>query len=137
MARVIPGPAGVQDLFAADVCSTASAVWMADSLRGTNERSDRLSGPVPSRHSPGAEADHRDGDVVSIELSIQAPSRPFPTPAGPIQPTGAKIDSRPPTSGTCATARSRSRLPIAFTTLYAQLAYADFASAVAAPAPAR
>jgi len=43
--------------------------------------------------SPGAEQITVNGDVVSIELSIQGPfSGPFQTPAGVIQPTGAKID---------------------------------------------
>jgi len=48
------------------------------------------------------------GDVVAIELSIRGTFLgPFETPAGVIQPTGAKT-SRPLTSGMCATARSRS-----------------------------
>jgi hypothetical protein len=48
------------------------------------------------------------GDVVAIELSIQGTFRgPFDTPAGVIQPTGPSSTSRPPTSGMCATARSR------------------------------
>ena len=45
------------------------------------------------------------GDVVAIELSIQGTFLgPFETPAGVIQPTGAKLDIPPPTSGMCATA---------------------------------
>jgi hypothetical protein len=57
------------------------------------------------------------GDVVCIQLTIQGTFLgPLQTPAGPIQPTGAKI---------------------AFTTLYAQLGVLpDYASAVAAPVPA-
>ena len=48
------------------------------------------------------------GDVVAIELSIQGTFLgPFDTPAGVIQPTGPISTSRPPTSGMCATARSR------------------------------
>jgi hypothetical protein len=48
------------------------------------------------------------GDVVAIEVSIQGTFLgPFETPAGVIQPTGPRSTSRPPTSGTCATARSR------------------------------
>ena len=53
------------------------------------------------------------GDVVAIELSIQGTFLGrFDTPAGVIQPTGAKLESRPPTSGMCATARSRSSTAI-------------------------
>jgi len=49
------------------------------------------------------------GDVVAIELSIRGTFLgPFETPTGVIQPTGPSSTSRPPTSGTCATARSRS-----------------------------
>ena len=48
------------------------------------------------------------GDVVAIELSIQGTHLGvFETPDGVIQPTGARLDVRPPTSGMCATARSR------------------------------
>jgi hypothetical protein len=53
------------------------------------------------------------GDVVAIEVSIQGTFLgPFETPAGVIQPTGPSSTSRPPTSGRCATARSRSSTAI-------------------------
>jgi hypothetical protein len=47
-----------------------------------------------SRRSPGAEAKSTCwGDVVAIELPIQGTYLgPFETPAGVIQPTGAKLD---------------------------------------------
>jgi hypothetical protein len=45
------------------------------------------------------------GDVVAIEVSIRDTFLgPFETPAGVIQPTGAKLDIPTPTSGICATA---------------------------------
>jgi hypothetical protein len=48
------------------------------------------------------------GDTVAVELSIRGTFLgPLETPAGIVQPTGAKIDCRAPTSGTCATGRSR------------------------------
>src|SRR5947209_20304553 len=53
------------------------------------------------------------GDVVAIELSIRGTFLgPFDTPAGVIQPTVPSSTSRPPTSGMCATARSRSSTAI-------------------------
>jgi SnoaL-like domain len=53
------------------------------------------------------------GDVAAIEVSIRGTFLgPFETPAGVIQPTGPGSTSRPPTSGTCATARSRSSTAI-------------------------
>ena len=52
---------------------------------------------------------HVTGDLAAVELSIQGTvSGPFPTPAGVIQTAGASLTSRPPTSGTSKTARSRS-----------------------------
>jgi len=80
------------------------------------------------------------GDVVSIELSIQGTFLgPFQTPAGVIQPTGAKIDF--PTADFWYLRNGKIETfdcHIAFTTLYAQLGILpDYASAVAASAPAR
>ncbi|MFD7155525.1 ester cyclase [Kribbella sp. NPDC059898] len=73
------------------------------------------------------------GDVVSIELSIQGTFRgPFDTPAGVIKPTGAKIDF--PTADFWYLRNGkieRFDCHIAFTTLYAQLGVMpDFASAI-------
>ena len=80
------------------------------------------------------------GDVVSIELSIQGTFLgPFETPAGPIQPTGAKIDF--PTADFWYLRNGKIEVfdcHIAFTTLFAQLGILpDYASAVAASAPKR
>jgi hypothetical protein len=77
------------------------------------------------------------GDVVSIELSIQGTFLgPFQTPAGVIQPTGAKIDF--PTADFWYLRNGKIEkfdCHIAFTTLYAQLGILpDYASAVAASA---
>ena len=80
------------------------------------------------------------GDVVAIELSIQGTFLgPFETPAGVIQPTGAKVDF--PTAdfwylrdGKVETFNCH----IAFTTLFAQLGILpDYASAVEAQAAVR
>ena len=80
------------------------------------------------------------GDVVSIELSIQGTFRgPFQTPAGEVKPTGAKIDF--PTADFWYLRNGKVEVfdcHIAFTTLFAQLGILpDYASAVAASAPAR
>jgi len=73
------------------------------------------------------------GDVVSIELSIQGTFLgPFETPAGVIQPTGAKIDF--PTADFWYLRNGKVEVfdcHIAFATLYAQLGVLpDYASAV-------
>jgi SnoaL-like polyketide cyclase len=80
------------------------------------------------------------GDVVSIELSIQGTFLgPFETPAGVIQPTGAKVDF--PTADFWYLRNGKVEVfdcHIAFTTLFAQLGILpDYASAVAAAAPER
>ena len=80
------------------------------------------------------------GDVVSIELSIQGTFLgPFETPAGVIQPTGARIDF--PTADFWYLRNGKVEVfdcHIAFTTLFAQLGILpDYASAVAASAPKR
>ena len=80
------------------------------------------------------------GDVVAIEVSIRGTFLgPFETPAGVIQPTGAKVDF--PTADFWYLRNGKVETfncHIAFTTLFAQLGILpDFASAVAASAPAR
>jgi hypothetical protein len=77
------------------------------------------------------------GDIVSIELSIQGTFLgPFQTPAGVIQPTGAKIDF--PTADFWYLHNGKIEVfdcHIAFTTLFAPLGILpDYASAVAASA---
>lgn len=80
------------------------------------------------------------GDVVSIEVSIRGTFLgPFETPAGVIQPTGAKLDI--PTADFWYLRNGKVETfncHIAFTTLFAQLGILpDYASAVAASAPER
>jgi len=80
------------------------------------------------------------GDVVAIEVPIRGTFLgPFETPAGVIQPTGAKVDF--PTADFWYLRNGKVETfncHIAFTTLFAQLGVLpDFASAVAASAPAR
>ena len=80
------------------------------------------------------------GDVVSIELSIQGTFLgPFETPAGLIQPTGAKVDF--PTADFWYLRNGKVETfncHIAFTTLFAQLGILpDYASAVEAQAAVR
>ena len=80
------------------------------------------------------------GDVVSIELSIQGTFLgAFETPAGVIQPTGAKLDF--PTADFWYLRNGKVEVfdcHIAFTTFFAQLGILpDYASAVAASAPKR
>ena len=79
------------------------------------------------------------GDVVAVELSIQGTFLgPLETPAGTIQPTGAKIDA--PTAdfwylrdGKVETFNCY----VGFSVMFAQMgAPPDFASAIAAPAAA-
>ena len=80
------------------------------------------------------------GDVVAVELSIQGTFLgPLETPAGTVQPTGAKIDV--PTAdfwylrdGKVETFNCY----VGYSVMFAQMgAPPDFASAVAAPAAAR
>jgi ketosteroid isomerase-like protein len=80
------------------------------------------------------------GDVVAIEVSIRGTFLgPFETPAGVIQPTGAKVDF--PTADFWYLRNGKVETfncHIAFTTLFAQLGILpDYASAVAASAPER
>ena len=80
------------------------------------------------------------GDVVAIEVSIRGTFLgPFETPAGVIQPTGAKVDF--PTADFWSLRNGKVEVfdcHIAFTTLFAQLGILpDYASAVAASAPKR
>src|SRR6266511_1184203 len=79
-------------------------------------------------------------DVVAIEVSIRGTFLgPFETPAGVIQPTGAKLDF--PTADFWYLRNGKVEVfdcHIAFTTLFAQLGILpDYASAVAASAPER
>src|SRR6266487_5131183 len=80
------------------------------------------------------------GDVVAIEVSIRGTFLgPFETPAGVIQPTGAKLDI--PTADFWYLRNGKVEVfdcHIAFTTLFAQLGILpDYASAVAASASER
>jgi predicted ester cyclase len=80
------------------------------------------------------------GDVVAIEVSIRGTFLgAFETPAGVIQPTGAKVDF--PTADFWYLRNGKVEVfdcHIAFTTLFAQLGILpDYASAVAASAPER
>jgi hypothetical protein len=80
------------------------------------------------------------GDIVSIQLSIQGTFLgTFDTPAGPIRPTGAKVDF--PTADFWRLRNGKVEVfdcHIAFTTLYAQLGILpDYASAVTASARPR
>ena len=135
-------PQGFRDLFAADgVLNGIGGVEGQTSLRGT-----QLSGLITflAQFLPDIHRELKQitvsGDVVSIELSIQGTFRgPFQTPAGVIQPTGAKIDF--PTADFWYLRNGKIEkfdCHIAFTTLFAQLGILpDYASAVAASAPAR
>jgi predicted ester cyclase len=135
-------PQGFRDLFAADgVLNGIGGVEGQTSLRGT-----QLSGLITflAQFLPDIHRELKQitvsGDVVSIELSIQGTFRgPFQTPAGVIQPTGAKIDF--PTADFWYLRNGKIEVfdcHIAFTTLFAQLGILpDYASAVAASAPAR
>ena len=128
-------PQGFRDLFAGDgVLNGIGGVEGQTSLRGA-----QLSGLItflaqflPDIHRELKQITVR-GDVVSIELSIQGTFvRPFETPAGVIQPTGAKIDF--PTADFWYLHNGKVEVfdcHIAFTTLFAQLGVLpDYASAV-------
>ena len=133
-------PQGFRDLFAADgVLNGIGGVDGQDSLRGT-----QLSGLIVflSQFLPDIHRELKQitvsGDVVGIELSIQGTFLgPFDTPAGVIQPTGAKIDF--PTADFWYLRNGKIEVfdcHIAFSTLFAQLGILpDYASAVAASAP--
>jgi ketosteroid isomerase-like protein len=80
------------------------------------------------------------GDVVAIEVSIQGTFLgPFETPAGVIQPTGAKVDV--PTADFWYVRDGKIqefRCHLGFAAFFAQIGVLpDFASAVAASAPER
>jgi len=132
-------PQGFRDLFAADgVLNGTGGVEGQTSLRGT-----QLSGLIVflAQFLPDIHRELKQitvsGDVVSIELSIQGTFLgPFQTPAGVIQPTGAKIDF--PTADFWYLRNGRIEkfdCHIAFTTLFAQLGILpDYASAIAASA---
>ena len=80
------------------------------------------------------------GDVVAVELSIQGTFLgPLETPAGTIQPTGAKIDV--PTADFWYVRDGKVETfncYVGFSVMFAQMgAPPDFASAVATPAAAR
>src|SRR4029077_5218398 len=133
-------PQGFQDLFAADgVFNGIGGVVATQSFRGA-----QLSGLITSlaQFLPDI---HRalnkitvSGDVVSIEVPTQATSLgPSQTPAGPIQPTGAKVDF--PTADFWYLRDGKIEVfdcHLAFTTLFAELGILpDYAAAVAASAP--
>ena len=132
-------PQGFRDLFAADgVLNGIGGVDGQDTLKGA-----QLSGLIVflSQFLPDIHRELKqitvNGDVVGIELSIQGTFLgPFQTPAGVIQPTGAKIDF--PTADFWYLRNGKIETfdcHIAFTTLYAQLGILpDYASAVAASA---
>jgi hypothetical protein len=80
------------------------------------------------------------GNVVAIELSIQGTFLgPFETPAGVLQPTGAKLDI--PTADFWYLSDGKIKTfncHIGLTTMFAQLGVMpDFASAISASAPGR
>ena len=133
-------PQGFRDLFAADgVLNGIGNEQGQTSLRG-RQLSDLityLAQFLPDIHRQLKQITVS-GDVVSIELSIQGTFLgPFQTPAGVIQPTGAKIDF--PTADFWYLRNGKIEkfdCHIAFTTLFAQLGILpDYASAVAASAP--
>jgi predicted ester cyclase len=135
-------PQGFMDLFAADgVLNGIGGVEGQTSLRG-----EQLSGLIVflGKLFPDVHRELKqitvNGDVVAIELSIQGTFLgPLETPAGVIQPTGAKVDF--PTADFWYLRDGKVEVfdcHIAFTTLFAQLGILpDYASAVAASAPKR
>jgi len=132
-------PRGFRDLFAADgVLNGIGDVEGQTSLRGT-----QLSGLIVflAQFLPDIHRELKQitvsGDEVCIQLSIQGTFLgPLQTPAGVIQPTGAKIDF--PTADFWHLRDRKIEVfdcHIAFTTLFAQLGILpDYASAVGAPA---
>ena len=135
-------PQGFRHLFAADgVLNGIGGVEGQTSLRG-----EQLGGLILflGKFLPDVHRELKqitvNGDVVSIELSIQGTFLgAFETPAGVIQPTGAKVDF--PTADFWYLRNGKVEVfdcHIAFTTLFAQLGILpDYASAVAASAPKR
>jgi SnoaL-like protein len=133
-------PQGFRDLFAADgVLNGIGGVEGQTSLRGA-----QLSGLITflAQFLPDIHRELKQitvsGNVISIELSIQGTFLgPFQTPAGVIQPTGAKIDF--PTADFWYLRDGKVEVfdcHIAFTTLFAQLGILpDYASAVESSAP--
>ncbi|HEX5297299.1 MAG TPA: nuclear transport factor 2 family protein [Streptosporangiaceae bacterium] len=133
-------PQGFRNLFAADgVLNGIGNEEGQTSLRGA-----QLSGLITflAQFLPDIHRELKQitvsGDVVSIELAIQGTFRgPFQTPAGVIQPTGARIDF--PTADFWYLRNGKIEVfdcHIAFTTLFAQLGILpDYAAAVAASAP--
>jgi SnoaL-like domain len=133
-------PQGFRDLFAADgVLNGIGGVEGQTSLRGA-----QLSGLITflAQFLPDIHRELKQitvsGNVISIELSIQGTFLgPFQTPAGVIQPTGAKIDF--PTADFWYLRDGKVEVfdcHIAFTTLFAQLGILpDYASAVGSSAP--
>src|SRR6266511_2348573 len=126
---------GFMDLFAEDgVLNGIGGVEGQTSLRG-----EQLGGLILflGKFLPDVHRELKqitvNGDVVSIELSIQGTFLgPFETPAGVIQPTGAKLDF--PTADFWYLRNGKVEkfdCHIAFATLFAQLGVLpDFASAV-------
>src|ERR1700750_2216047 len=133
-------PQGFRDLFAKDVVLNGIGNEEGQtSLRGT-QLSDLitfLAQFLPDIHRELKQITVS-GDVGSIELSIQGTFLgPFQTPAGVIQPTGAKIDF--PTADFWYLRNGKIEkfdCHIAFTTLFAQLGILPaYAPAVAASGP--
>ncbi len=128
-------PQGFRDLFAADgVFNGIGGVDGQDSLRGTqiSDVITFLAQFLPDIHRELKQITVS-GDVVCIELAIQGTFLgPFQTPAGPIQPTGARIDF--PTADFWYLRDGKVEVfdcHIAFTTMFAQLGVQpDYASAV-------
>ena len=86
---------GFRALFAADGMVNAG---------GQSYRGEHLGDPVVflGKLAPDVHRVHVMGNVVAVELSIRGTfTGPFETPAGVIQPTGAKLDFPGPISGTC------------------------------------
>ena len=135
-------PQGFRDLFAADgVLNGIGGVEGQTSLRGT-----QLSGLITflAQFLPDIHRELKQitvsGDVVSIELSIQGTFLgPFETPAGVIQPTGAKLDI--PTADFWYVRDGKIQefnCHIGVAAMLAQVGVLpDYASAVAASAPER
>ena len=135
-------PQGFMELFAADgVLNGIGGVEGQTSLRG-----EQLSGLIVflGKLFPDVHRELKqitvNGDVVAIELSIQGTFLgPLETPAGVIQPTGAKVDF--PTADFWYLRDGKVKAfncYVGYSIMFAQLGVMpDFASAVAAPVAAR
>jgi len=80
------------------------------------------------------------GDLVAVELSIRGTfTGPFETPAGVIQPTGAKLDILTADFWYIEDGKIKEfNCYVSVNSMFAQIGVLpDFASAVAAPAPAQ